>query len=150
MKTRRPLILLLILIANYMQLSSQNIESNNLRDSLFEFLISQGDFDKDMKSKEAILIINDIATLKPFEKQSNGIFKFGTLTSHSYFHILLCNDGDYLIINMKQPFENIIPKLLDYFQKNPLLSKKEVLCYMKRATELYLKNQDSIPWKLDE
>ncbi len=150
MKTKRLLILLLFLIVNYMQLSSQNIESNNLRDSLFEFLISQGDFDKDMKTKETILIINDIATLKPFEKQSNGVFKFGTLTSHSYFHILLRDNGENVIINMKQPLENIMPLILNYFQRNSLISKKEVLCYLKKIMELYLKNQNSTPWKLDE
>ncbi len=150
MKTRHLLLLLLFLMTNYMQLFSQNIKANNLRDSLFEFLISQGEFDKDMQTKETILIINDIVTLIPIEKQSNGIFKFGTLTSHSYFHIILSSNGDYVIINMRQPFENIILSILDYFQRNQQYSKKEVLCYMEKITELYLKNQNSIPWKIEE
>ena len=88
-------------------------------------------------------------TLKKYENQDVGIFKFGTLTSHSYYHLLLKGKNNYTVVNMKQPFENIVLLLLKYFQRNQFYSKEEVLVYIKKTTELYMKNQDVVPWKLD-
>jgi hypothetical protein len=133
-----------------MQLSSQNITSDNLKDTLLDFLISKGDFDKDMKTEGTLLIINDISTLKKYENQEVGVFKFGTLTSHSCYHLFLKDKDDCTIVDMKQPYENIVSLLLEYFQGNPFYSKEDILVYIKRVTELYIKNQDAVPWKLDD
>ena len=149
MKTKRFLTVLFFLIISYIQLLSQNIETDNLRDTLFEFLISKGDYYKDMKTEGALLIINDISSLEKFDKQDFGIFKFGTLASHSYFHLFLKNKNDYIIVDMKQPYENIVPLILEYFQKNKNYSKEEVLHYIKDATELYRINQGIVPWEVD-
>ncbi len=150
MRKRRLLLIFLFIIVNYMQLLAQNVKSNNLRDTLFEFLISKNDFNKDMQTKGTILIINDILTLKKYDDQEVGVFKFGTLTSHSYFHLLLKDKNNYTIVNMKQPYENIVLLLLDYFENNPFYSKEEMLLYIKRATELYIKNKKVVPWKIDD
>jgi hypothetical protein len=73
-------------------------------------------------SIKTLLIINDIVTLRKIENQEFGIYKFGTLTSESYFHILL-KDKDYCtIVDMKQPYENIIPTIIKYFQRNSFYS----------------------------
>lgn len=148
MKTKRFLSTLFFIIVSYMQLLSQNIESDKLRDTLFEFLISKGDYDKDMKTEGVLLIINDISSLEKFDKQDIGIFKFGTLTSHSYFHIFFKDKEGYTIVNMKQPYENIVPLFLEYFQRNQNYTKEEVLHYIKDVTELYRKNQGIVPWEI--
>ena len=81
-----------------MQLSSQNITHDNLRDTLLNFLVSKGDFDKEMKTEGTLLIINEISTLKKHKNQEVGVFKFGTLTSHSYFHVLLKDKSNYIFV----------------------------------------------------
>ena len=149
MKTRKLLLALFLILVNYVQLLSQNVKSENLRDTLFEFLISKGDFDKGMETESVILIINDISTLKKFENQDIGVFKFGTLTSHSYFHLLLKDKNNNIIVDMKQPYENIVILLLEYFQRNQFYSKEEILIYIKKVTELYMKNQNVVPWEAD-
>lgn len=150
MKTKRSLIVFVLIIVGYMQLLSQNTNSDNLRCMLFEFLISKGDFNKDMKTGGVLLIINDISSLEKFNEQEIGIFKFGTLTSHSCFHVFFKDHEGFTIIDMKQPYESIVPFFLNYFQRNQEYTKEEVLNYFKNATELYRKNQGVVPWKLDE
>lgn len=150
MKTKRFLTVFVFIIVGFMQLLSQNINSDNLRCTLFEFLISKGDYDKDMKTEGVLLIINDISSLEKFNKQEIGIFKVGTLTSHSCFHVFFKDKEGFTIIDMKQPYENIVQFFLDYFQRNQEYTKEEVLSYIKDATELYTKNQGVVPWKLDE
>ncbi len=133
-----------------MQLLSQDIKPENLRDTLFKALVSTGDFEEGMMTQETILIINDIVTLKHINEQEYGVFMFGTLTSHSYFHILLRDKDAYVIIDMKQSYEKVILKILDYFRQNNLYSKEEILLYFTKVTELYKKNQENIPWELTE
>lgn len=133
-----------------MQLLSQNIKSDNLRCTLFEFLISKGDYDKDMKTEGVLLLINEISSLEKFEKQEIGVFKFGTLTTHSYYHVFFKEKEDYTIVDMKQPYENIVLLFLEYFQRNQDYSKEDVLLYMKAVTELYRKNQGVVPWEVDD
>ncbi|MCK9447341.1 MAG: hypothetical protein M0Q41_00025 [Bacteroidales bacterium] len=150
MKTRHYIILLICLISSGMQLLSQDIKPENLRDTLFKALVSTGDFEEGMMTQETILIINDIVTLKHINEQEYGVFMFGTLTSHSYFHILLRDKDAYVIIDMKQSYEKVILKILDYFRQNNLYSKEEILLYFTKVTELYKKNQENIPWELTE
>lgn len=150
MKTRQYIILLICLISSGMQLLSQDIKPENLRDTLFKALVSTGDFEEGMMTQETILIINDIVTLKHINEQEYGVFMFGTLTSHSYFHILLRDKDAYVIIDMKQSYEKVILKILDYFRQNNLYSKEEILLYFTKVTELYKKNQENIPWELTE
>ncbi|NLD49333.1 MAG: hypothetical protein GX660_19410 [Clostridiaceae bacterium] len=150
MKTKRFLTILFFIIVGHMQLLSQNITADNLRCTLFDFLISKGDYDKDMKTEGVLLIINEISSLEKFDKQEIGIFKFGTLTSHSCFHIFFKDKEGFTIIDMRQPYENIVPLFLEYFQRNQNYTKEEVLNYIKDITELYKINQGVVPWKLDE
>jgi len=150
MKAKRFLTVLFFIIISYMQLQSQNITDDNLRDTLLDFLISKGDYDKDMKTEGVLLIINDISSLEKFDKQEMGIFKFGTLTSHSYFHVFFKDKEGFTIVDMKQPYENIVPLFLKYFQRNQDYTKEEVLNYLKDATELYRKNECVVSWKLDD
>lgn len=101
MRTMRLLLILIFIVFNYMQLSSQNITSDNLRDTLLNFLISKGDFDKDVKKEGILLIINEITTQEKYTNQEVGVFKFGTLTSHSYYHVLLKDKSNYTLVDMK-------------------------------------------------
>ena len=64
MRARRLLLVFFLMTVNYLQLFSQNIGSDNLRDTLLDFLISKSDFEKDMKTEGTLLIINDISDAK--------------------------------------------------------------------------------------
>ena len=150
MRTKRLLLVVFLILISYTQLLSQNIKSDNLRDTLFVFLISQGDYNKEMKTEGVLLIINDISSLEKFDKQEIGIFKFGTLTSHSYFHVFFKDKKGYTIVDMRQPYENLVPLFLEYFKRNQNYTKEEVLHYINDATELYKKNQNVVPWKIDK
>lgn len=140
----------LVAIVCSMHLSAQNYTNDSLRIKLFDFLISKKDFVGDSKTTKTLLIINDIVTLKTIEQQKNGVFKFGTLTSHSYFHILLKYGNKYDIVDMKQPYEKIIPTIIFFFKKNNLYSKSDVLKYLIKLTDLYLANQNAIHWRINE
>jgi hypothetical protein len=142
-------ILLFIVLINHLPLIAQTHISDSLRYELLDFLITKNDFVGDTKTTETLLIINDLTSLKPLKNQKCGVFKFGTLTSHSYFHILLKQGDGYIIVDMKQPFEKIIPVILTHFKLNSCYSKADVVEYLKKITDLYLKNQDVVPWETD-
>ncbi|MDD2799024.1 MAG: hypothetical protein PHV20_10560 [Bacteroidales bacterium] len=150
MKTMRLHFVLLMIVVNCVQLIAKNIQPVNLTDSLIEFLITKDDFDESMKAEGTMLIVNDVLTLKQYKNQEAGIFKFGTLTSHSYFHLLLKEKDNETLVDMKQPYENIVFLLLEYFQRNEIYSKDKILLYIKKVTELYNKNRSNNPWKVDK
>jgi hypothetical protein len=143
-------IILILFVCFSLLSNAQEIKSKGLRDTLFDFLIKKGDFAENIKTDSIILIINDVSTLNSYESQKVGIFKFGTLTTHSYFHLLIKDKGNFTIIDMRQPYENVVLLLLEHFDRNTNYSKVEVLGYLKNVTELYERNHNAVPWKLDD
>lgn len=123
-------------------------QPDTLKTSLIKFLIEKKDLISDYKSFNTnVLIVNDILTLEKPEKEDYGIFKFGTLSSHSYFHILLKDKNKYKILDMRQPLENVVLQVVSYFKEEEFYDRDLVLAYLDKVIELYKRNMQAVPWK---
>lgn len=123
-------------------------QTDSLKTTLIKFLIEKRDLTGDLDSyNRNILIINDILTLEPYDKKETGIYKFGTLASHSYFHLLLKYERNYKILDMQQPIENTFSQIILYFNKNKNYSRDASLAYLEKVIKVYKRNADIVPWK---
>ena len=125
-----------------------NAQSDSLTIKLYDFLISTKDLSEWSKSKNTILIINDLVTYKKFKNQEYGIFKFCTLTTHTYTHILLVSKGKYTIVNMREPLEKSLQSVLEFLKINKNYPKEDTITYMEGVLKIYKSNNEIIPWTL--
>jgi hypothetical protein len=139
------LILVFLLFYSYSHAQSDSL----LRIRLIDFLISTGDLLEDSEPTNTMLIINNIVTYTELKNQSYGIFKFGTLTTHSYFHILLKDESDYKIIDMRQPIEDVFQAILKCMANKTIYTKSDIVAYLNAIISLYKSNDNSIPWKVE-
>lgn len=146
---KRLLLLLLLFIMTSTPSWGQNGEECDVRDTLINFLILTKDLSDRVNKQNVFLFVNEIRTHKQYKNQNVGIFKFGTLRTHSYFHLLLKSSSENIVlVDMTQPYENVMLVLLEYFKVNRFYSKDEILDCIKRTTDLYVRNQKAIPWTL--
>ena len=143
----KKILLFIFILLGYSYSYAQQIDSLRIR--LYDFLISKGDLDEFSKKKNTLLIINDLVTHEEFKDQEYGIFKFGTLTSESYTHILLVDKEKHIIVDMHQPFDIIIHTVLGYFKNHSDYTRSDVINYLDSIINLHKKNSDSIPWKIE-
>ena len=84
------------------------------------------------------------------KKKQYGIFKFGTLSSHSFFHMLLKNKQTYIIIDMRLPLEDNLLQIVNYFKEVKVYNSDTILNYFTKIIELNKRNSEIFPWKNDE
>jgi len=137
-------ILLFLSISGYI-----NAQSDSLTIKLYDFLISTNDLTEWSKSQNTMLIINDLITYKEFKNQEYGIFKFCTLTTHTYTHILLVSrKGKYTIVNMYEPLEKSLHSVIEFLKMNKNFSKEDTIKYIEGVLDLHKSNKETIPWSL--
>ncbi|HLN54276.1 MAG TPA: hypothetical protein VK212_11260 [Lentimicrobium sp.] len=139
----------LILLIFPIKCISQNIDSTEMRINLLNFLISKGDYDSSMINSGTYLIIKDLKTLEDYQKQEFGIFSFGTLTSHSYRHLLLKDQNKIFLVNMRLPIEDVLKKLLQFFRENQYYLKEDILDYIEKVINLHQFNEKTQAWQLE-
>jgi hypothetical protein len=121
-------------------------QTDNLTIKLYDFLKSKNEMSANVKAGQTILIINDLVTCQEFKDQEYGIFKFCTLSSHTYTHILLVNKGQYSIVDMYQPPDIILESILNYLKTNKNFTKEVSIKYLEAIIKLYKSNTKEIPW----
>ena len=124
-----------------------NAQPDSLTVKLYDFLISTKDLSEWSKSQNTMLFIIDLVTYKDFENQEYGIFRFSTLTTHTYKHILLVSNGQYSIVNMREPLEKSFRLILEYLKINKNYSKEDIVKYLEKVLDLYKSNSEAIPWR---
>jgi hypothetical protein len=122
-----------------------NAQSDSLTVKLYDFFKSKNEMSENVKPRQTFLIINDLVTFKEFKSQEYGIFKFCTLTTHTFTHILLVNNT---IVDMYQPLEKSLYSVLEYLKMNKNFSKEDIFRYIEGVLDLYRSNTESIPWSL--
>ena len=97
------------------------------------------------------LIIVGLDNTKMQFSNKPGIYKFGTFTSHSSFHLLIIDEETSNIVNMKESLDVIMSAIIDYYDKH---QSKYTICdlslSMKNAILLHRANMDAIPWKIEK
>ncbi|MDR2036493.1 MAG: hypothetical protein LBQ60_01070 [Bacteroidales bacterium] len=119
---------------------------DSLTIKLYDFLKSKKEMSENVKVGQTILIINELVSYQEFKNQEYGIFRFGTLSSHTYIHILLVDKEKYLIVDMYQPLDIILEPILNYLKTNTKITKKNSIQYLEAVLKLYKLNTEEISW----
>ena len=119
---------------------------DSLKQVLIDFLLSINDVSED--AKNTMLIVNDLVTYKEFKNQDYGIFRFCTLSTHVFTHILLVSKGKYIIVNMYEPLEKSLYSVLEYLKLDKNYSKEDTVKYVEGVLKLHKINSEVIPWKI--
>ena len=126
-------------------------QTDSVKMILIKFLVNKKDLVGDINSfNKNVLIVSDIVSFEKYEKKQYGIFKFGTLSSHSFFHLLLKNKLTYTIIDMRLPLEDILFQVVNYFKEVKVYDSDMILNYFAKIIELKKRNSEIVPWKNDE
>lgn len=126
-------------------------QTDSVKMNLIKFLINKKDLVGDFNSfNKNVLIVNDIVSFEKYEKKQYGIFKFGTLSSHSFFHMLLKSKQSYTIIDMRLPLEDNLLQVVNYFKEVKVYNSDTILNYFAKIIELNKRNSEIVPWKNDE
>jgi len=125
-----------------------NAQSDSLTIKLYDFFKSKNEMSKSVEPGQTILIINDLVTYKEFKNQEYGIFRFCTLTTHMYTHILLVSKGKYTIVDMYEPLEKSLLSVLEFLKANKYFTKENTIKYIEGVLDLHKSNMEAIPWTL--
>jgi hypothetical protein len=126
-------------------------QTDSVKMNLIKFLINKKDLVCDFNSfNKNVLIVNDIVSFEKYGKKQYGIFKFGTLSSHSFFHMLLKNKQSYTIIDMRLSLEDNLLQVVNYFKEVKVYNSDTILNYFTKIIELNKRNSEIVPWKNDE
>lgn len=85
-------------------------------------------------------LIVDRGKHEEIEEGKDGVFAFGTLTSDVGIrpHFLLIDRDSFQILNMREPIDVNVLKLIQFFERNKeQYSKDEILFYMKNLIDIY-------------
>ena len=144
--------LLLVLYLNF-PIALTNAQTDSLRLQLIEFLKVTNDIPNNIESSKILnsLIINGLDNPQLEFSNKPGIYKFGTLTTHSSFHLLILDEGTSNIVNMKESLDSIILAIIDYYNKHQSKYTINDLCLsMTNTISLYRINMDAVPWKIEK
>lgn len=125
-------------------------QTDCLKYDLVRFLKETKDLPTSIDSSEisnSILILN---VNNPQIKFANkpGIYKFGSLSTHSYFHLLVAGEDDYEIINMNKSLDKVILEVLEFYNKcDSNNSVEDLSLSLKNIIALYNQNLNAIPWE---
>ena len=138
---KRLIIILVGIFLITLQSKSTNIPLDSIKASMLIFL----------KSIEPIYTVEEgfpnfpITDLKRgrIKEGKEGLFVFGSLTSGARLHYLLVGKNDFQFLNMKEPIDINVSKLLDFLEHNRY-SKKEMLFYLRDLIDTYKWNEETI------
>ena len=138
---KRLIIVVLILFISAKG-KSTTIPLDSIKTSVISFLKEVEKVDHSIESLGFLLV--DTKTKKPIEEGKDGIYFFNMLGTRSYTHFLLVDKDSFRIINMKDPLDQNILKLIDFFEKNNRYKPKDVLFYIKDIVNRYQRDKESI------
>ncbi|MBB4038353.1 hypothetical protein GGR21_004292 [Dysgonomonas hofstadii] len=124
--------LLIILNILFLNVGASIIPIKEIKDSILLFLKQT----KDMPENSTIdylpnKIIIDRKDKSHIQDQKNGIFYIPSFSAHGYAHYLLVDNMSFQIINMREPIEVNLEKVIKYLKKNEnLYSKSDIFFYL--------------------
>ncbi len=143
------LILLGVLSLNNISLNAQTINSEDICNKLYNFLITKEDLIEDSLLGKPDFYIYELKSNLEYKNQITGIFRFKTLASHSSYHIFLKNENNINIVDCSQSFDKMMVQVLKYFKGNNDFSKDDILIYLEKLIEIYESNENAYIW-IDE
>jgi hypothetical protein len=81
------------------------------------------------------------------EEGKDGIFIIGVqvvISSGAHIHFLLVEKDSFQILNLTEPIDVNVMKLVNYFERNSRYCKDDILFYMKALVATYQRNEEYI------
>ncbi|EGJ99561.1 MULTISPECIES: hypothetical protein [Dysgonomonas] len=121
---------------------ASDIPVRNIKDSLLLFLKQT----KDIPGNYTIdyipnTILTEVKDRSHIENGKTGIFYIPSFSAHGYIHYLLIDKKRFQIINMREPFNANLEKLITYLKNNEHYNKSDILFYISDFIKTYEKNK---------
>ncbi len=123
-----------------LQSKATDIPLDSIRASLFQFLKEVEDCRGPDEILNSLIIDRKKGAIK---EGKEGIFDFGLLTSGARRHYLLVGRHSFQILNMKEPIDINVSKLLDFLEYNKYI-KEDVYFYLRELIKDYRRNEETI------
>jgi hypothetical protein len=124
---------------------SINLPLDNIKSSIISFYKEKDPiFNKDRSIEDfPDFLIND-RKYGPITEGKEGVFAFGLLASGEITHFLLVEKDSFEILNMEDPIDQNMLKLIAFFERNKKYCKEDVLFYLKDLLITYQQNEEYI------
>lgn len=120
---------------------AQNIPLDTIKQAMVDFLKTTEQIPDDFNVDNFCnCLISEIKTGKQIDEEQKGIFLFSTFSSYEYLHVLLVDKDSYLIINMRDPFDRNIEKILYFFNTHAEYTRSDIIYYLLEVSNIYNKN----------
>jgi len=137
---KRLMIILASVFLFTIQCKSTNIPLDSIKASMFVFLEDVEHCKGIDEMPNALIIDRKKGEIK---EGKEGIFHFRLLSSGARFHYLLVGKNDFQILNMKDPIDLNVSKLLDFLEYNKY-KKKDILFYLREVIKDHDRNEKYI------
>lgn len=143
---KRIFIVALVLLVS-IEIQSTTVPLDSIRVSLVSFL---NKVEKRVDSVHTIdelpdFLIFDRGKQKAINEEKVGVFVFGTLSSGIRTHFLLIDKDSFQILNMTDPIDTNVLKLIQFFERNKKqYSRNDILFYIKDLVVTYQRNEEYI------
>ncbi len=121
-------------------------QNKDLNRKVFEHVIIKEEMDStEVKMGDFPIFVRDMITYKEYSNERYSICRITTLSSPSYYLIVIINNKEYTFIDLDEERDfNAIQKIIESF-KGSKISKEKMLLYLSNAIELIeYKNKDLI------
>jgi len=117
---------------------------DSIKTKVMYFLIENEDYYyyEDISEFPNVLIKN-IKTWNPIAENPLGIFSFREFSEYAHIHILLVDEKEYKLLNMRDSLEENLLTIIDFLRRNEY-SKEETLFYVERILKLQIFNRRAI------
>jgi hypothetical protein len=123
------------------------IPLDTIKQSLVSFLIERHPIELSDYSSDDLsdFYINDRKKQKPIEEGQEGVFVFSsTLASGFRYHFLLVDKCNFQILNMTEPIDINVLKIIQFFKRNKQYCKEDILFYINDLVITYQRNEENI------
>ena len=123
---------------------STTIPLDSIKKSVILFLKEVYNVDHSIESLDFLLV--DSKTINPIKEEEEGVYFFNMLGtgSNSYTHFILVEKDSFQIINMGEPLEENILKLIAFFERNKQYNREDVLFHIKDFVTRYQRDNEEI------
>lgn len=116
---------------------ADDISLNDIKKEIARFLTEvEGHTESAAESIDNSMLLEHKTQL-PIKQGMKGVFLFNIPSFHEYLHFLLVDDTGFQIINMHDPFEKSLIKLIVFFEHNKYYDRDDIILYLNEFIRVY-------------
>lgn len=139
--------ILFILLGCFFNVRAQKVDNdtsiNNIKSAIAKFFIKQNILMPNQIGSLNSIYVTEIKEEKTLGYNITGIYRIGVFQSHSEEHVLIKENSQVIIFDIKQ-IDETLKEVINYSTRNKI-GVDTILFYIKAITEMYDMNYKFIP-----